>query len=75
MAERLEKQMDEIRGLLDREVPKDRLGSHLCNSNLVKEEQFTRGTCAFLLKRPLNALVLANLMAGISLIRQSLCFF
>ena len=69
MADRPEKQMDEMRGLLDNEVAQrrlDRLASHLCNSSLVQEEQLSRELCAKLIKRPVNPSVLANLMAGMS---------
>lgn len=69
MADRLEKQMDEMRGLLDSEVAQrrlDRLASHLCDSSPVQEEQLSRELCAKLIKRPVNPSVLANLMAGMS---------
>ncbi|KAG0589378.1 hypothetical protein KC19_1G017400 [Ceratodon purpureus] len=67
MADRLENQINEMRGLLDNEVAQrrlDRHASHLCNSNLEQEEQLSRELCAKLIKRPLNPSVLANLMAG-----------
>jgi hypothetical protein len=76
MADRLEKQMDEMGGLLDSEVAQrrlDRLSAHLCNSSIVKEEQLSRELCAKLIKRPLNPSVLANLMAGMS--SDRLCDF
>lgn len=70
MAERLEKQMDEMRGrLLDSEIAQrrlDRLASHLCESSPVQEEQLSREICSKLIKRPVNPSVLANLMAGLS---------
>lgn len=67
MAERLDQQMDEMRGLLDRKVAQrrlDRIASHLCNSSLVQEEQLSRELCAKLIKRPVNPSFLASLMAG-----------
>lgn len=67
MADRLEKQMVEMRGSLDTEVAQrrlDRLAAHLCDSSLVQEEQLSRELCAKLIKRPVNSSVLASLMAG-----------
>ena len=48
MAERLKKQVDEMRRFLDSEVPQrglNRLRLHLCNSNLITEEHLSSKVC------------------------------
>lgn len=68
MAERFE-EMAELRGSTSNGVAQRRLekiASHLTVTTLGNDHQLTREICAKVIKRPVNILVLTNLMAGAS---------